>query len=115
MTKKKRLFEMKKELKTIKKLLDKSNKWLGDIKWGNATYYEFITRDKKLYVIGATTYDFPKINFKDIIYIRKCVKPTFNYYDTDIGYYNISFNYSYFEEVNAKYGVTDTISTGISY
>ena len=115
MTRKKRLFEMKKELKKVKKLLDKSDKCYGDLKWGNAGHYEIIMRNGDNYIVGMTTYDFPDINFKQIVYVRKFIRIFGGFYDTDIGYYRRSWDYSYAENVERKYKVRNTIHTGSPY
>lgn len=115
MTKKKRLFEMKKELKTIKKLLDKSDKCFDELKWGNAGHYIIIMNNGDEYIVGATTYDFPKINFNQIVYVCKFIRIVCGYYDTDIGYYREYHDFSYPSKVEKKYRVKNTIYTGMPY
>ena len=112
MTRKKRLFEMKKELKKVKKLLDKSDKCYGDLKWGNAGHYEIIMRDGNNYIIGMNTYDFPDIDFKQIVYVRKFIRIFGGFYDTDIGYYRRNWDYTYHSKVAKKYNEKDMIFVG---
>lgn len=110
-----RIQYLKKELKALKKLLDKDGlNMLRDKHWGNAQYYNVYTKDHKEYVIGATTYDFPKINFNDIIYIHKKLN-NFKEYDIYKGEFDISEDYSYLQNMFDKFNIEETIYTGCYY
>ena len=107
----KRLFELKKELKQVKKMVDRHNRYCikkniepkcwFDYKWGNYSGYYFITRDGKSYIFDTEDIKFPNISIKNIIYIRCIIAHKswkkngkiytnnckYNYYDSNIGYY----------------------------
>ena len=113
-TPKKRLFELKKEVKALKKKMDKDNRnreHCGDspvcygleydrLGW---SCYDIITSDGKCYGIDCTTRIFPDIDFRKVIYINKefpisswkkkgtdkwCSnKAWYDSYDSEIGFY----------------------------
>ena len=122
-TPKKRLFELKKELKKIKKTLDRKNKYarehnrppvmLWDIDHGDVSYYIAIDSDGNEYTIGLTAIDMSIINFDKLVYIRKDVN--YYMYDSDIGLYRESVDYSYHTNVDKKYHVSNEISVGCEY
>lgn len=113
-----RMKYLKKELKELKKVLDKHNNNVifRDIKWGNANYYKIFTTDKKEYIIGATTTKFPDINFNNITYIYKNINKT-GLQDFDIykGEFDVARDYNYFQNIRDKFGITETMWTGSKY
>lgn len=133
MTNKKRLFELVKELKQVKKIVDKGIRAAGkyninykmwmDYDWGNADNYIFITKNGKKYVFACDSCVFPDVNFHEIVYVEKTLgyktwkkngkiyTTTFpgNCYDSEKGYYNDSDDYSYTQRINDKYHVSEII------
>ena len=121
-TPKKRLFELKKELKVCKKFLDKANgnKCFGEFSYSNIGGFTFILNTGELYFISHDTINFPNIDFKKIVYISKTFdrvtyekngkiyKTNNNYsnYDSNIGLYNISDDYGYFQSICNRFNVT---------
>ena len=133
MTKKKRLFLLKKELKQLQRLMLRHNKYanihnidkktVSDYNFGIYSSYNIITNDGNYYTIDSEDINFPNIDFTKIIYIRGTIKEQYtrnkvnnkiykvsvNYsnYDSEIGFFNISDNYSYFEYIDNKYKVSN--------
>lgn len=111
-----RLNYMKKELRKVKKFLDLyTDCSFAQYNKGNAMWYYIVTKDKKLYVIADTTYDFPNINFKNIIYISKMLKTSFHNYDIYKGEFDIKTDYSYYQNLFNKMGIAQYIATGAEY
>ena len=121
MTPKKRLFELKKELRRVQRKIYKYTKLKCDKYniYADITdycfprfvnYYEIITSEGIRYVIDRDTETFPNINFRDIVYIRKnfCIcfwtkngKHLNNLYqkkdqDSITGYYDHTYEYGEF-------------------
>lgn len=116
MTTNKRLRVLKNELKEVKKFLDKNpEKCYHDYNNGNAMYYKIVMNNGIEYIIGRTTFSFPDINFKNIIYICKQMKYSYHYYDNFKGDFDISTDYSYFQNLYKRIGVIETIATGKEY
>ena len=133
MTNKKRLFELVKELKQVKKIVDKgirkADKYNTDYKmwmdydWGTADNYIFITSDGKRYMFGCDSRVFPNVDFRKIVYVCKAFeyttwkkngkiyKTTFpgTHYDSNKGYYNISDDCGYRDYCDLKYRVTEYV------
>lgn len=139
-TPKKRLFELKKELKVLKKNMDKKFRLAVKnhvepqcygLKYGNITWdtYEVITSEGKCYTIDFTTIILPDIDFRKIVYIGKTFptmswkskrtgklcdnKSWFDAYDSLIGKFNTRDNFSYLKQIREKYNVTDIVYTGL--
>ncbi len=109
MTPKKRLFNLKKELKDVKKRMDKGNSKNNFRRF--VDYYEVITSDHVMYRIHNRLNKFPKnLDFKKIIYINKCYyveywtknnktyhnTSPFYTYDSFSGYYDVTLEYMEF-------------------
>ena len=102
MTKAKRMIEIKKELRKVKKRMNLYNSNMKNNEYfcksiedycfpTYVTDYEIITKNRIRYIISNITPKFPDINFKDIIYVNKYmgyIKNKNNCWDTDTGYYN---------------------------
>lgn len=137
-TPKKRLFELKKELKAVKKKMDKLNKYLtnkdlplcsyGLEKDTNWNTWEIILSNGTEYDIDGTTTTFPDIDFKKVVYINKTFATQYwkskktgkmcnnvswhNAYDSITGFYNGRKNYEYPKMIREKFNVTNYIYTG---
>lgn len=136
----KRLFELKKELRQLKRRMDKKvriSEKRGERPHSYALYYnddtwdtiEIITSDGIWYGIDCTTIYFPNINFKRIVYInRKLSSSTWSYkkngvwhntapnydsYDSEIGYYKSSENKKYYKYIQDKFPIKEHIYTGL--
>ena len=114
-TPKKRLFELKKELMSLKRKMDKSARqrdnngliplqYLLEYNFADANSYEIITSDGSCYAIDCETREFPNIDFKKILYIRKDFESSRKTYDTLTGFADNSIY-----EVAKKYNVTEWI------
>ena len=111
MTNKKALFEMKKELKAIKKLMDKENKkakkynrrprTFEDYGWRYFPTYVFITKQGELYGIDDGETSFPDIDIKDIVYVNK--KYGFYYHKKGNRWYNMRPSYTYHDTIQGKF------------
>ena len=127
-TPKKRLFELKKELRQLKRRMDKKvriSEKNGERPHSYALEYnddtwdtiEIITSDGIWYGIDCTTIYFPNIDFKRIVYInRKLVcdnNAKFDSYDSIRGYYKGGYNYKYSNNIKSKFKVTKDIYTGL--
>ena len=82
MTKAKRLIEIKKELRKVKKRMHLYNSNMKNNEYfcksiedycfpKYVTDYEIITKDRIRYIISNITPKFPEIDFKNIIYVNK--------------------------------------------
>lgn len=139
-TPKKRLFELKKELKQLKRRMDKRLKIAGkkgerphsygleyeDNSWNT---YEIITSDGKMYTMDCTTIYFPDIDFRKIVYVNKTFstcywrskktgkscnnKAWFDAYDSVTGYYKGKHDWEYSNNIRNKFHVTETLYTGL--
>ncbi|MCM1132443.1 MAG: hypothetical protein NC340_03130 [Ruminococcus flavefaciens] len=129
MTNKKLLFELKKELVKIKRMVEKENKkaekygeypkmWM-QYHWGNAGNYEFITSDRKFYIFACDDVEFPDVDISKIIYVCKHFKSPpaikgkryFNKMyqkeslDTLKGFFDIREDYGYMRKVSEHFKV----------
>lgn len=117
-TPKKRLFELKKELKQLKRKMDKrviiaeSRKEIPKsfgltYDYGNWSCYSIITSDGTYYAIDCTSRYFPCIDFNKIVYVNKKLlcNDTYSNYDSTTGYYQIKNNYEYPKYINNKFRV----------
>ena len=138
-TPKKRLFELKKELKNLRRKMDKvvriADKNQTDVKSYGMSHenymwdtYVIITSDGTAYTIDRTTRYFPDIDFKKILYVGKTYpimtwrsKKTnkicnniawFDAYDSIKGNYTMKENFTYMTSVYERFGVTKTIHSG---
>lgn len=132
MTKAKRLIEIKKELRKVRKKMNRLkninekyiNKnfyyYIKDVSDycfpKNVTEYTIITRMGIKYIINnlMTNY-FPDIDFKDIIYVSKIIHPidskNNNVWNSDRGFYNwkTEEGWIYFHNAENKYNVVEVI------
>lgn len=129
MTNKKLLFELKKELVKIKRMVERENKkaekyeervkmWM-QYEWGNAMNYQFITSDRRLYIFACDDVEFPDVDISKIIYVCKHFKSPAGgrgkryfpkmyqkeYIDTLTGYFDISEDFGYFRKVSQHFRV----------
>ena len=126
----KRLFELKKELRQVKKMMDKHNRYCkkkglypkswSQYEWGLHSSYTFITSDGNSYILDVEDNIFPDVNISKTIYIccniPRCSwkkngkiyhnNDKYQYYDSNIGYFNISDNFNYFKNIEEKFKVT---------
>lgn len=124
----KRLFELRKELRQVKKMVDKHNKYCQrkniepkswfDYDWGMYSGYYFITKDGKSYVFDTEDYEFPNINISTVVYISCSIPCTiwqkngkwyknnkYDMYDSEIGYYNEMDDTSYTKKICNKFKI----------
>lgn len=118
-TPKKRLFELKKELRCVKKIMDKGNRkaikygsyspmWM-EYNWGCGDNYIIITSDRVKFIIACDNTTFPNdLDFSKIIYIRKDLyhysskklsksKNSYKIYKVNCGYDNYDSLSGYFD------------------
>ena len=139
-TPKKRLFELKKELRQLKRRMDKKVKISekrGERPHSYALHYnddtwstiEIITSDNKMYTMDCTTIFFPDIDFRKIVYINKSVLfhiwrnrktgvcyehgAKLDSYDSLNGYYKGKYDYEYTKNIQNKFKVKEVIYTGL--
>ncbi len=125
----KRLFELKKELRQIKHMMIRNNKYADkhglyrkcwmDYDWGLYSNYEIITSDGCSYILGIEDDTFPDVDFTKIVYIcaeivyaswKKNGKiystnRKYSHYDTVNGFFNIKDDYAYLSKIHKKFKI----------
>lgn len=125
MTRAKRLIEVKKELRKVRKRMGKLKIFNETHCYTynvdeycfpkNVTEYTIITKQKVRYIINNLIDDFPDIDFKDIIYVSKIMgylpSNTNNCWNTNIGFYNwrTAEGWKYLHHAEDRYKVVETI------
>ena len=129
----KKLFNLKKELKQLKYMMIRSNKYTDkhnlnrkcfmDYNWGLHDNYTIIDSHGTCFYVTPETNEFPNVDFSKIVYINasieysfwkkgnKWLKTPYNYdnYDSDCGFYNSKNNYTYRSIIFNKYKVKEWI------
>ena len=127
MTKNKRLIEIKKELRRVKKKMQKRIYYLNKDNIDtypfeciedycfpkNISAYNIITNNGTKYIISNITGKFPDIDFKNIVYVSKFIDKVntdkYEFYDTNNGFFNPQNRWQYEEAVEKQYNVTNTV------
>lgn len=125
----KRLFELKKELRQIKHMMIRNNKYADkhglhrkcwmDYDWGLYGNYEILTSDGCSYILDPEDDTFPDVDFTKIVYIcaeiihaswKKNGKiystnKQYDSYDTIKGFFNSSDDYTYSSKIYKKFKI----------
>ena len=125
----KRLFELKKELRQIKHMMIRNNKYADkhglyrkcwmDYDWGLYGNYEILTSDGCSYILDPEDDTFPDVDFTKIVYIcaeiihaswKKNGKiystnKQYDSYDTIKGFFNSSDDYTYSSKIHKKFKI----------